>query len=117
MEHIWVHVRLRNPWRKLEWEGSALIDTGATRTAIPEEVARKLELEKLKEVEVETAKGPEKAWLAYVEVELEGERTIERAIVLPNLRHVLIGVLTLEALDMKVDPRTGRLERTKILVL
>ena len=117
MGHIWVEVKLRNPWRGAEWSGRALIDTGATRTSIPEEVAGRLQLEKLRDVEVATATGPVRAWLAYVEVELEGDRTIERAVVLKDLPYVVIGALTLEALDLKVDPRTGRLEKTRILVI
>lgn len=117
MGHVWVRVRLRNPWKNLEWEGDALIDTGATRTAIPVSVARDLGLEKLRDVEVTTAVGTVKAWLAYVEVELMGDRTIDRAVVLNELEHVLIGVLTLESLDLKVDPRTGKLERSKVFVL
>jgi len=118
MGHIWVPVKLRNPWKKnLVWEGRALIDTGATRTSIPENLAHKLELEKLREAEVLTPTGPTKAWLAYVEIELEGDRTIERAVILKNLPHVVIGVLTLEALDLKPDPRTGKLEKTRILLM
>ncbi|MEL9990660.1 MAG: retroviral-like aspartic protease family protein [Thermoproteus sp.] len=117
MGHIWVKVRLRNPWKGLEWEGEALIDTRATRTSIPTAVAKELGLEKIRDVEVTTAAGAAKAWLAYVEVELLGDRTIDRAVVLDGLEHVLIGVLTLESLDLKVDPRTGRLEKSKILVL
>ena len=117
MAHIWVDVRLRNPWKELEWRGRALIDTGATRTAVPEEVAEKLELKKLRDVEVVTATGRARAWLAYAEIELEGDRTIERVVVLKNLPHVVIGVLTLEALDLRVDPRTGRLEKTPILLI
>jgi len=115
--HIWVRVRLRNPWKNLEWEGPALIDTGATRTSIPEELAEKLELEKLRDVEVVTATGPVKAWLAYVEIVLNDDRTIERAVILKGLRHVVIGVLTLESLDLRVDPRTGKLEKSEILLL
>jgi len=117
MARIWVDVRLRNPWRGLEWGGRALIDAGATRTSIPEEVAARLGLEKLRDVEVVTATGAAKAWLAYAEIELEGDRTIERVVVLKNIPHIVIGVLTLEALDLKVDPRTGRLEETPILLL
>ncbi|NPA96077.1 MAG: hypothetical protein GXO32_00565 [Crenarchaeota archaeon] len=93
------------------------MDTGASRKSIPEGIARELELEKLRDVEVVTATGVVKAWLAYVEVELESDRTIERAVVLRNLPNVVIEVLTLEALDLKVDPSTGRLERTRILLL
>ncbi len=117
MGHIWVDVKLRNPWKGLEWVGRALIDTGASRTSIPEDIAKELQLEKLRDAEVVTATGIVKAWLAYVEIELEGDRTIERAIVFKDLPNVVIGVLTLEALDLKIDPRTGRLERTRILLL
>ncbi len=117
MGHIWVSVKLRNPWKGLEWEGRALIDTGATRTSIPEELARRLELEKLRDAEVVTATGVVKAWLAYLEIELEGDRTIERVVVVKELPSVVIGVLTLESLDLRVDPRTGKLERSPILLL
>jgi len=93
----------------------ALIDAGATRTALPLDVASVLELERIRDVVA--ASGVGRGWLAYVEVELEGDRAIDRAVVLEGLRHVLIGVTTLEQLDLRVDPRSGRIERSEILVL
>jgi len=117
MGHIWVKVKLRNPWKGLVWEGEGLVDTDATRTAIPLRLAEELKLEKIRDVDVTTASGAAKGWLAYAEVEMLGDRTIDRVVVLDGLKHVLIGVLTLEALDLKIDPTTGRVERREILVL
>lgn len=95
MGHVWVKIRLRNPWKNLEWEGDALIDTGATRTAIPVSAAKELGLERLRDIEAVTATGTVKAWLAYVEVELMNDKTIDRAIVLEDLEHILICTLML----------------------
>ena len=117
MGFIWVNVKLRNPWKDIEWSGKTLIDTGASKSAIPEELARRLELERIRDAEVTTDSGVEKAWLAYVEIFLEGDRAIDRVVVLKNLKHIVIGVSALEALDLKVDPRTGKIEKAEILIL
>ncbi|MBP1448944.1 MAG: hypothetical protein JZD41_02845 [Thermoproteus sp.] len=45
-----------------------------------------------------------------MEVELEGDRASDRAVILDRLEYVLIGVTMLESLDLKVDPGTGKLE-------
>lgn len=58
--HIWVAIKLRNPWRGLEWEGRALIDAGAARTAVPLGMAQMPGLEKIGDVEAAIAAGIER---------------------------------------------------------
>ena len=46
-----------------------------------------------------------------------GKRAASQILVSDDVDLVLIGVLTLEALGLEVDPTTGRLKETEILLL
>jgi len=50
-------------------------------------------------------------------LELLGKATDSPVLINPHLNRVLIGVLTLEALGLKVNPVAGRLEETDVLLL
>jgi hypothetical protein len=50
-------------------------------------------------------------------VEIEGRRTGSQILVSDEVDVVLIDVLTLKALGLEVDPTTGRLRETEILLL
>jgi len=91
------------------------VDTGVTNTAMPLRLVEELKLEKICDMDVTTASGVAKEWLAYAEVEMLGDRTIDRVVVLDGLKHVLIGVLTLEALGLKIGSATGRVESIRPL--
>ncbi|MEM2974845.1 MAG: aspartyl protease, partial [Candidatus Bathyarchaeia archaeon] len=44
-------------------------------------------------------------------------KTATPVLINPKLDKVLIGVITLEALALKVDPKSGKLEKTELLLL
>ena len=46
-----------------------------------------------------------------------GEKTVTPVLISDKIDRVLIGVLTLEALALRVDPKTGKLEKTELLLL
>jgi len=94
-------------------ELEALVDTGATFTKIPGTAARELELEAKYETEVELADGGRvKRGLALAEVEIEGVKRPVLIAIGGEKEKPLIGYTTLEILGFKVNPITGRLERT-----
>lgn len=94
-------------------ELEALVDTGATFTKIPETVARGLELEAKYEKEVELADGRRvKRGLALAEVEIEEVKRPVLIAIGGEQEKPLIGYTTLEVLGFRVNPITGKLERT-----
>jgi len=93
-------------------ELEALVDTGATFTKVPKEMAHSLGLKARYETEVELADGCRvKRGLALVEVELEGVRRPVLMAIGKEGERALIGYTTLELLGFKVNPVTGELER------
>lgn len=90
------------------YEADALVDTGAVRTVIPQDVAARLGLSVFDRQVVEYADGRKEAVdvTEPVRVELAGRHTAEEALVLGD--EVLIGQTILEKLDLFVDCQRGR---------
>ena len=90
-------------------EADALVDTGAVRTVLPEEVATRLGLSSCGQEFVQYADGRTEAVSVTgpVAVELEGRKTLDDALVLGD--EVLIGQTVLEKLDLLVDCQRQRL--------
>jgi len=93
-------------------ELGALVDSGATFTKVPKEMAHSLGLRARYEREVELADGRRvKRGLALVEVELEGVRRPVLMAIGEEGERTLISYTTLELLGFKVNPVTGKLGR------
>jgi clan AA aspartic protease len=90
-------------------EAEALVDTGAVRTVLPQEVVDRLGLEVRGQLVVGYADGRTEAVSVTepVLVELHGRDTFDEALVLGD--EVLIGQTVLEKLDLFVDCQRGRL--------
>ena len=92
-------------------ELDAIVDTGATFTKIPLYVANELGLEAKYETKVELGDGHIiTRKLAPAEVEIEDVRRL--VLVSIGEEKPLLGYTTLELLGFKVNPITGKLERT-----
>jgi len=92
-------------------ELDAIVDTGATFTKIPLYVANELGLEAKYETKVELGDGHIiTRKLAPAEVEIEDVRRL--ILVSIGEEKPLLGYTTLELLGFKVNPITGKLERT-----
>jgi aspartyl protease family protein len=78
-----------------------LVDTGATRTALPGAVAQGLGLARGRAVQSSTAGGVARGYEAQVDLELEGGLRAERlrVTVLPELSAPLLGMDVLSRLD------------------
>lgn len=90
--------------RTLELE--ALVDTGATTLAIPQDVADALGLVERRKRRVRLADGTiaEFPVVLNLVVEILGRDTVCEAFVLPAGTTALLGQIPLEALDLIVDP-------------
>jgi predicted aspartyl protease len=95
----------------------ALVDTGATFPALPEDTVEKLGLPLYGEVEAETAMGRGRVKLAGVIVQVEDRTALSYTIVRLRGTTPLIGVVALEQMGFKVDPVTGRLIKGPPLML
>ena len=95
----------------------ALVDTGATSPALPEDVVEKLGLPVYGEVEAETATGREKVRLALAIIQIEDRTAASYIIVRPRGTTPLIGVVALEQMGYRVDPVTGKLVKGLPLML
>jgi len=93
------------------------VDTGATFTVIPERVAKELNLTLVGEkVKVSTAKGLDELELTHALVEIDGKRRIMPILVSKHIDRALLGVITLEAMRLRVNPLTGKLEEYAALL-
>jgi clan AA aspartic protease len=95
----------------------ALVDTGATFPALPEDVVEKLSLPMYGEAEAETATGKEKVRLALAIIQIEDRTAASYIIIRPRGTTPLIGVVALEQMGYRVDPVTGKLVKGLPLML
>jgi clan AA aspartic protease len=117
MGHVHVKARLRSPTNGREREVDALVDTRATLTVIPRAYAEELGLARIGTRQVRTASGAEELEETFMLIDAEGRTTTTPTLISPKVDRVLLGVLALEALELKVNPTTGRLERAELLLM
>jgi len=115
--HIWVEARLVNPINGAELKTRALVDTGATYTVIPWSIYEKLNLMIVGKKTVETGKGPEELDESFLVIEIKGKKAVTPVLISKELKDIAVGVLALEALGLAVDPTTGELKESRILLL
>jgi len=117
MGHVEVDVKFGNLEGKEFTELKALVDTGATFTVIPERVAKELNLTLVGEkVKVSTAKGLDELELTHAIIEIDGKRRIMPILVSKHIDRALLGIITLEAMQLRVNPLTGKLEEYAALL-
>ncbi len=94
-----------------------MVDTGATLTVIPYPLFRKLGLKPTGEkVRVSTAGGPDELNLADALIRIDGKERILPVLVSRKVNQVLLGVVALEAMQLKANPVTQRLEKHTALL-
>lgn len=88
-----------------------LVDTGATRTALPGALARRLDLPGGRNVQSSTAGGVVRGFETVADVELAGGLQVQqlRMMVLPDLEAPLLGMDVLSRLKMTMDGSVLRL--------
>lgn len=105
--------------RHFHWPGDIhgvpvefLVDTGATRTALPEPLARRLGLQPEGRVQSSTAGGTVTGWQARATVRLQGGVVAERLVVtvLPGLEAPLLGMDVLSRLQFTQQGGVLRLQ-------
>jgi aspartyl protease family protein len=109
----------RGPDGHFHWPGRVngrplefLVDTGATRTALPGRLAEQLRLERGRELRSSTAGGAVRGYEAKVDLQLDGGFVVRqlRVTVLPDLAAPLLGMDVLSRLRFSQQQGTLRLE-------
>jgi clan AA aspartic protease len=115
MGHTFVTVYLEGT--KKGEEMKVLVDTGATFTVIPKDLAERLGVPKLRKERVKLANGMEvKAEAGVVHIKIK-EREAPTTVLIMDCEEPLLGVEALETLGLKVNPETEELEPTRSFVL
>jgi clan AA aspartic protease len=87
-----------------------LVDTGATYTTLPREVADALGLEPIEVRRVRLADGREESWpMAAILVRIDGREAPSLTWIGPSGGPALLGAVTLEEFALAVDPSAERL--------
>ena len=92
-------------------EVEALVDTGATMLALPEDVVERVGVPVAGKRRVRDALGVahDIAWVGGLRLEILGREMTCDALVIPRGATPLIGQIVLEALDLVVDPKNREL--------
>ncbi|HEU4758977.1 MAG TPA: retroviral-like aspartic protease family protein [Dehalococcoidia bacterium] len=119
MGPVRVNVRIANPSRRHDTieVSEVLVDTGATWTVIPRRLANQLGLETLGRKRVRTANGDIDVDHSFAFIEYEGRQTVSDVMITDSYPDVLLGVFTLEEMALTVDPKSGRLVDSELLLL
>jgi clan AA aspartic protease len=112
MGHVTVEAELS--WRRKR-KVRMLVDAGATHTVLPADLARHLGITPSpRRLRVRLADGRTRAMhLGTALVRLLGREAGDTVLIGPRGAEPLLGVEALEALRLSVDPRSGRLRRTR----
>lgn len=119
MGHVNVKLKLANPVNpsRASIEARALVDTGATFTTIPREIFEKLDLRPTGRSRVRTATQTESLEQSFASIEIDGNLTVTPVLISETLDKILVGVITLEALGLTVDPTSGQLKEAETYLL
>ena len=117
MGYTWVEAVIKSPVSDRSVSIKALVDTGATLSVVPRSIADDLELPVMGKAHVKTVKGVTELEVRYGFIGIMGEETPTRILVSDEVDHILIGLTVLESLGLEVDPVTGKLKKTALLLL
>jgi len=115
----YVKLEVGNPQRTDGFERlEFLVDTGAVYTVVPEQVLKRLGVRPIDQERFRLANG-RTITRAVGEARFRYHGKIRTSPVVFGRAHdkVLLGVMTLEALGLEIDPRTRTLKPTELLLL
>ncbi len=114
-----VAITITNPAQRARRReiADAIVDTGASWTTIPKALAEELGLEVLGRKRVNTANGPIEVEHSFALIEFDGHQSMSDIMVTDTYPGVLLGALTLEGMALAVDPKSGKLVDSELLLL
>jgi clan AA aspartic protease len=113
-----VNIKVKNPQNPSKsYEGDFLVDSGAQFTVLPEPVWKSLNLAPQREQDFSLADGTvvnRKIGSAFVE--FQGVETATPVVLGHKSDSFLLGVITLEALGLTLDPFSRQLYKAKLML-
>ena len=102
---------LLKPEEVREVEKDVLVDTGATMLTLPEEVVEELGLTKGRYITASYADGAKKRRQIArgINIDVMGREAEVECVVEASGTRILLGQIPLEAMDLIVDPKSGKL--------
>ena len=116
MGHVWVKAKIYSMDKSRSVEVDALVDTGATLSVVPRKIAEELGIEVIRKDEVETGTGTIEVDRGVAVISIGNRETFSEVWISDIIDRVIIGAVVLELMGLKIDPRTGRLEPTPLLL-
>lgn len=116
MGHTFVDIEISDLEKKHSKVVKALVDTGASLTTLPKELADELGIKAVSEEEVRTGAGVVKISRGRAWVKLEGKEDAFPVWISDFVDKVLLGVVVLQSLGFEVDPTTERLKHAPLLL-
>ena len=118
MGHVHVQITITNPADPaLTSTVEALVDTGATMTVLPRPLAEQLRLRVTGRGTVRTATGNIDIDRSAAILQIDGKSELNPVVISDSLDRTLVGVATLQTLELAVDPTTGNLTEGETLLL
>lgn len=102
--------------RRKSTKVKALVDTGASLTALPEKLAGELEIKPVGEEKVMTGAGVISVKTGNAWIKVKGKEKPFGVWISDFIDKVLLGVVVLESLGFEVDPTTGTLKEKPLLL-
>ena len=92
------------------------MDTGSTLTVLPESLAIELGIAPTSEEKIQTASGILTIKKGRAVIRIENKEELQPVWISEIIDKVLIGSVTLETLGLRVNPITGKIEETPLLL-
>lgn len=116
MGHVWIDVEIFDQGKVKSKKVKGLVDTGATLTTLPESLAAELSITPVSEDKIQTASGILTIKKGRAVIRIENKEELQPVRISEIIDKVLIGSVTLETLGLRVNPITGRIEETQLLL-
>lgn len=116
MGHAWIEVEISDLERRHTERAKALIDTGATPTVIPKELADKAGIKAVSGADVESGGGIIKLKKGEARIKIKDKEGVTPVLISETIDKVLIGGVVLESLGFVVDPVTETLKPSPLLL-
>jgi aspartyl protease family protein len=114
--HAWVEIRIANMEKTRSRRVNALVDTGASLTVLPKQLADDLGIAVIAEERVTTGAGEVKIKRGRAWLSVKGKEDAFPVWISGVIDKVLLGVVVLESFGFEVDPAIGLLKERPLLL-
>lgn len=116
MGHIWIDLEISNVEKMKVKKTSGLVDTGATLTTLPKVLADELSIPIIAKDYVETGAGRIEINKGRAIIKIGNKEDIQTVWISDFIDKILVGCVTLETLGFKVNPISGKIEESPLML-